>query len=218
MPTVDRAKPPKNAVSIDVPDEGVDADADYSSDLDDTGPTPERLATAVNLALEQIRIEDEIANLNRDLEQRQRELRGIAEVDLPAALSLTGLRQLPLANGMTVSVDEKIVAGITKADQAEAYAWLRGTGHGDLIKRTVAVVFGKGQDAIADHLLDLLMADLALKKQKIDDKEAVHPQTLGAFVREQVALGTELPPSIGVTTLRRAVVARPKAPVLADAI
>jgi hypothetical protein len=193
-----------------IPDGLTVADDDYADDLEDAGPTPERLAAAIQLAIRQIALEDEIAALSQQLDQKNQALRLLAEQELPAALSLTGLRELPLADGKTVAVTEKIVAAITKADQPAAYDWLRTSGNGDLIKREIIAAFGKGQGALADLLLDLIRENAAFKKQKVEDRESVHWQTLGAFVREQLALGTELPPSIGVTTLTRAVITRPK--------
>jgi predicted NACHT family NTPase len=66
---------------------------------------------------------------------------------------------------------------------------LRDNNHGDLIKNTISVDFGRGEDNDAADLKQGLN-DMG---RSYTDKTGVHPQTLRAFVREQVESGQTLP-------------------------
>jgi hypothetical protein len=202
-------------------DEEVDFDADpdlageldYGEDMDLTegAPTEERLAAVVALARQQVEVEDEVARLTAALEDATKRLRVVAETELPAALEQAGLASFALATGERIGIEEKVVASITKENAGAAHAWLRDEGHGDLIKVTVTAAFGRGMEPLATRLLELVRQQPWAKKVKLDEKEGVHYQTLGAFVREQLKLGTELPEAITVLQLRKAVVTRPAA-------
>ena len=86
--------------------------------------------------------------------------------------------------------------------------WLEENEFGDIIKHDVKVSFLKGEDEKAARFTAWVQANLP--KQKVDDKKFVHPQTLGAFVREQMQQGVDLPEEFGVVVLTKAVIKRPK--------
>ena len=67
--------------------------------------------------------------------------------------------------------------------------WLRDNGHEDLIKNTISVNFGRGEDESASKLREALNNE----GSSYTDKTGVHSQTLKAFVREQVESGQNLP-------------------------
>lgn len=73
--------------------------------------------------------------------------------------------------------------------QEAAFAALEKAGQGDLIKHTLTIKFGKGEEKWAAKF----MRDLAQRKKplRVERKDAVAPQTLGAFVREQAAAAKE---------------------------
>ena len=184
---------------------------DYAEDLEETAPTEGRLAAVVELARQQVALEDELAEAEATLADVTARLRAVRESALPEAMSLAGMKTFALTSGEKVAIEEKTTANIAKADAPEAFAWLRESGHGDLVKRAIAVAFGRGDDALADELLELIRGSNSLRPLKITDDERVHPQTLGAFVREQLALGAELSPAISVLTFKRAVITRNRA-------
>jgi hypothetical protein len=82
-----------------------------------------------------------------------------------------------------------ISANISKDRSAGAHEWLRDNGFGDLIKNTVSVNFGKGEDDKAGELIK----GLEDSGYNVDQKEAVHPSTLKAFCKEQIEKGSEIP-------------------------
>lgn len=155
-----------------------------SFDIDNTD-----LSTLSNLAKRQLQIEQEIEELEAKLKTKKEEHRQVSQIDLPEALSECGMSSFKLDNGASVTVKPFYNCSIPKEHYSEAMAWLRDHGHGDLIKNTVSVDFGRGEDDKAAQF----KAELINNGTSYKDKTGVHPQTLRAFVREQVESGQSLP-------------------------
>jgi hypothetical protein len=153
-------------------------------------------------------MEDHVATLQQELDAAIASLRAVQERDLPEAMSLAGLDSYTLKGGRKVAVKTTIIASPTKDQQPQMLAWLDENEHGDLIKHEVKVSFGKGEDTRAERFMDWVSEHLP--KQKTDTKRFVHPQTLSAFVREQMAKHVDLPDEFGVLILKKSVVNRPK--------
>lgn len=151
--------------------------------------------------------DDEIIKAEARVTELKERRRHLAEVVLPEAMDKVDIEALPLRDGAKLEVQEIITAGISKERKAAAFSWLRAEGYGSLIKRKVSVEFGRGGDNEARALVD----DLRKRGLRPEDKEDVHYQTLGAFVREQLAKGANLPMELlGVNRVRRARVVRPE--------
>ncbi len=87
-----------------------------------------------------------------------------------------------LLAGRTVTVKKKYYANISEERRARAFAWLRSTGNGDIIKNELSLAFAAGQDAEAKAVRDWLEKEAF----SYDEKEAVNANTLKAFVKEQM--------------------------------
>ncbi len=108
---------------------------------------------------------------------------------LPEQLEAMGLAEFTTADGVKVSIREDIRASIKVENRLEALAWLEANDAGSLIKNDVAVTFGKGHDdAAAEFIEELKERGTAFKS-----KRHVHPQTLGAYVRECLSEGEPIP-------------------------
>lgn len=142
-----------------------------------------------DLANRQVMLEQKVKELDDLLKQTKELHKQVSQVDIPEALAELGLSEFKLKDGTKLTVQQFYSASIPKDRVDEALAWLRVNDHGDLIKNTVAVDFGRGEDEVAKDLKD----SLALKGLSYTDKTGVHPQTLRAFVREQVESGQNLP-------------------------
>lgn len=129
------------------------------------GPTDGELEEIVQLAEEQVKLEEEIEKASAELKSLQAAWREVAQDKLPILLREAGVNSLELKDGSKIKIDHKIFASITKDRQEQAFEWLRENGFGDLIKEKV----------IQEH---------------------VHPQTLKAFCREQLAKGTAIPTNL----------------------
>lgn len=181
-------------------------------DLDlDEAPAPDdgALKRVADLAGKQLQLTEALAAVEAEAKRLNGELRLVAEVELPQAMTDVGLTEFKLADGSRVGIDVKTSASIPKAREAEAFAWLEEHGYANIIKHQVTVSFARDEDPLAKNLLAFVKAELP--EQPVVDKRAVAPQTLGLFVRERLAEGDDLPQDLlGVFTLRRAVIVKPK--------
>lgn len=182
-------------------------------------PTDDLLKNVAALAKRQLEVEAEIADLTALLAQKNLDLKAIREGSLPLAMTEVGMTEFKLTGGYEVVVKDGVFGSITKENTEAAHKWLEDHGHGDLIKHTITITFGKGEEAWAAKF----MRDMAQRKKPLchELKRAVNHNTLGAFVREQARLAKEenLPIDakldrqlLSVFELRYAEVNPPKAP------
>lgn len=141
------------------------------------------------LVRQQLVLEQRVEDLTAELKKAQQDLAHVSGEALPAALAEHGLTELKMADGSKVTISTVISANISKERSEAAHEWLRDNGFGDLIKNTVAVNFGKGED---DKAVELVK-ELENEGFAVDQKEAVHPSTLKAFCKEQIEKGREIP-------------------------
>lgn len=156
-------------------------------DVVEAAPAPDDkdLAQVKDLAHRYLALEQECTQIEEQLKRKQLELRQIRESDLPLAMTTIGMTAFSLVGGGLVRVKEAIHAGISQANQPQAFSWLEKNGHGAIIKHEIKILFGKGEDAWAKKFL----RDCAARKKllRTERKDAVHPGTLTAFVKEQIA-------------------------------
>jgi hypothetical protein len=137
-------------------------------------------------------LDPSIGELEAALKAKKEELTKIKEVSLPNALEKFGISELRLVDGSLVSVKEEVYAGITEDNKEPAFKWLRATGNDGIIKNDVNCAFGKGQDAEAKQLIDMLI----VQGYSFTNKFSVHPSTLKAFVRKQLEAGSPIPTDV----------------------
>lgn len=152
-------------------------------------PDDAGLAMVSDLAERQMRLEDEIEELGRELKAKNDELRRVQTDALPAAMAELNLSEIRMGNGSKVEIKSFIQASIPASRREEAFSWLRDHGHGALVKHEVKVVFGKEEDEIAQVAIDTLRE----RGFYPEDKESVHASTLKAWIREQIEAGAEIP-------------------------
>lgn len=150
-----------------------------------------------------------VAALETELTEAKAAHRRTETEDLPDLMQELGLDAVRLADGTAVELKEEVSAGITEARRSEAHAWLRERGFGGLIKTAVVVEYGAGAEGEALSLGERLEREL---DRDVMVSEKVAPQTLKAFVREQLAAGRPLPFELfGVHAFSFAKVRPPKA-------
>ena len=147
------------------------------------------LKEMANLCAEQAALEDEMKQLEEQLKAKAKAARKLSQEIIPAKMSELGLESLTLKDGSSVKVKQLVQASIPVKYREEAFQWLRDNGHGDLIKNQVSATFGKGEDDSASNFIDKIEELGYQPNQKV----WVEPMTLKAFVREQIAEGSELP-------------------------
>lgn len=162
---------------------------DYSAFKAPEQESTDLLTQISRTAREQRDAEVAVAKAEKALEDAQAALKIIAEVRLPGLLEAAGQTELTTADGITVKLDEAIRANIPKDRAPEAFAWLRIHKHDGIIKHRFEVDFNKDSAAKAAAF------GKTLDKHgfEYNEKRAVHPSTLSAFVREQLEKGVALP-------------------------
>jgi|TARA_R110000824_G_scaffold85927_1_gene213097 hypothetical protein len=147
------------------------------------------LATVAELARKIRDHEETIEALEEVLKTSKKALRTLTDEDLPAMLAELGINSFSLEDGSTVEVKQTYGASILVDKRPEAYEWLRAHGYDDIIKNTVACQFGRGEDDRAAAFAAFAQTQGYLPEQKT----AVHPQTLRAFVKERCEEGDAFP-------------------------
>jgi len=137
-----------------------------------------------------------LSDLQLQIEQREEEIsklksqaRDLEERTIPDMMQEAGVSLLKLKDGSTVEVKPFYAAKIPESRIEEAFSWLRGNGHEDLIKNTITTQFSRGQDNQVSELISVC--------EKFgfnyNQKQKVEPMTLKAFVKDQVEQGKEIP-------------------------
>ena len=149
--------------------------------------------------------ETEIDDLESLLKEKKEDLRRQSEEDLPSMMAELGINSFELDDGSRVTVKDLYGGHISLANKDAAYLWLRDNGFDDIIKNTLSIVFGRGEDQKADHFMKILEGYGLLPEQKT----GVHPSTLKGWVRERMESGDSFPMDLfGAFVGQRAVIKR----------
>lgn len=152
-------------------------------------PAPEALTAVAALAERQLDLQRHIDRLNENLADSMQALRAIQEEELPTLLQQCGLSEFKLVNGTKVTIKKFYSGSIGDDNREKAFDWLKKNGHDDLIKNDFTVGFGKNEEADAETFEQRLVE----LNVPFRHKKHVHPQTLNAFIREQVETGAQFP-------------------------
>lgn len=151
--------------------------------------------------------EDYIALLEEQLSKAKEKARVLRVHTIPELMADLGMRTLPMEGGYTIEVKPFVNISIPKPVQSKAYVWLEEQGFGDLVKNTVTVNLGMGENELAKQAVDALVALKLVPEQA----QRVHPSTLKAWAREQMTKGLNLPHELFTAHLGdEAKVSRPK--------
>lgn len=146
----------------------------------------ERILALANLLVEQ---SERVKALDAELAAAKRNLLRTEREDLPQLMAEIGIQEIKLSTGQKVAIKEDVDARITDDHRPAALRWLLDNGFGGLIKTQVTVPFDRGDHDAA------VECGMRLKDEysNVTLKEDVHPMTLKAFVKEQMAAGTAVP-------------------------
>ena len=149
----------------------------------------EDLSSVGALAKRAKELEKEVEELSTVLKERQDQHRKLLEETIPSMLAELGMKSFKMADGSLIDVKPFYSASIREENRAKAYEWLRDNGFDDIIKNTVSVRFGRGEDGLCDTLLNQLRE----QNYPVEQAQKIEPMTLKAWVREQVERGSEFP-------------------------
>lgn len=159
-------------------------------DEEQKAPSDGEIATISRMISTLRQMKDRVARMEIELKAQKEAYVKLSQQDLPEAMRIAGMAEFTTTDGNKVSIKDDIYAAISEANKAKAFAWLTEHNFGDLIKTSVDVNFGRGEH---DKVSDLLKNLQEHGYQNYGLKEGVHPQTLKAFLREQIANGMDVP-------------------------
>jgi len=180
---------------------------DFESDAQAITVQDNSLAAISELGRQAILIEKDIEDLEATLAEKKEALRNLTDERIPDALKEIGMKSFEMDDGSEIEVKPFYSASIPADRRGEAYEWLRAHGFDDIIKNTVSVQFGRGEDDAAGDLINVIRKQGLLPEQA----EKIESQTLKAWVREMVEQGTEFPTELfGAYTGLKAKIKRAK--------
>ena len=136
-----------------------------------------------------IETQKEVANMEEQIKKLKETERNLSAQSIPNLMQQAGISEIKLDDGTAISIKTYYAASISKANEDEAFNWLRDNGYGDLIKNNVLLQFGKAQDKDANNLVN----ELKSKGHNVSQKMKVEPMTLKAFVRNEIEQGKSVP-------------------------
>lgn len=142
------------------------------------------LQRAVQLAELLLELRDNVARCEAQLETAKADLRRVEQEDLPDLMAELGLETFRLKTGEQIDVRQEIDCNISADRRNMAHEWLVQRGFGGIIKTEVVVRFGRDEYAAAVACASNVGGEIV---------EKVHPSTLKAFIKEQMAAGTQIP-------------------------
>jgi len=144
------------------------------------------IATNCNKLLE---TQKEINTLEEKIKTLKETERNLSDNIIPNLMRESGLDMLRLTDGSKVEVKPFYNANITEAFRERAHNWLRENNADDIIKNTITLQFGKGEDDKANTVMQEALQKGYVAKQKT----AVHPMTLRGFVKDRILEGKPVP-------------------------
>ena len=134
-------------------------------------------------------LEKQIGDAEDVLKGHKEQYRKLTEETIPEALSELGMTSFRMEDGSSIDIKSFYSASISEARRAEAFQWLRDHGFDDIIKNTVSVRFGRGEDELCNRLLGML----GQQGFPAEQSEKIEPSTLKAWVKERVTRGEQFP-------------------------
>lgn len=134
-------------------------------------------------------LEESIEQLENSVKVQKEQLREVVERLLPEAMAEVGMAKFQLTDGSEINIKPFYSAKIDDENRDQAFDWLMDNGHDAIIKQEFNVKVDKGDTEGAETLKQYLSEH----KMAYSGKVGVHPQTLAAFVKEQVESGADFP-------------------------
>lgn len=151
--------------------------------------TDDELKLISKLALAQMDSEFRVNYLEDELSVAKEQLKNIQERLLPEAMAAVGMTEFKMNSGVKISIKNDVYASIRKDYLSQAVKWLDENGLGGIVKDQVSVDFGRGELRSVEFLMNFCKQYHLVANEKLN----VHPSTLKATIKEQLAKGVEFP-------------------------
>ena len=173
--------------------------------LDDVASSSNELGAVSELAERQLQLEDDIVALEDQLKQAKQDLKRVTEQDLPELMQSLNIKEFKLNDGTRITVNDIVSGSIPsqgaidkakgdkrddlKLRQERCFEYLRGAHASSMIKNVVEVQFQSGEDEKCAEFKEALGETDHL----YSSKAGVHPSSLNAWLKEQIAEGKNVP-------------------------
>jgi CRISPR/Cas system CMR-associated protein Cmr1 (group 7 of RAMP superfamily) len=166
---------------VDFLDE-VKADADLG-----VIPTEQKLSRLADLAFKQRELENRIEELQAEMKVLNEELGAVSQKDIPELMQEIGIKEFKLTNGLKVSVRPHFSGKVLGEG---LFDWMEANGFADIVKTELVIKSRRTDEDILQPVYELL-TQIGID---FTDKDSIHYQTLGAWIKEQKTEGGKMPP------------------------
>ena len=135
--------------------------------------------------------EKELEELEDQVKKKKEDIDYLSSEVIPSILAEQGITSIKLSDGSTIEVRKVFSCTIPKdPNKREAcYEWLRQNNLGDIVKNSVSVDFGKGEDNNAKDFFGVAVS----QGYEPSQSTKVESSTLRALYRERVEAGLDMP-------------------------
>jgi ABC-type Fe3+-citrate transport system substrate-binding protein len=168
---------------------------DYGDDVFLDGEGKDALMEKLTkFANKHVDLEEKIDAAEKTVANLKGQLKEVSESTIPGLMQELRLDEIKTSDGFKVLIIKKMRASIPAKDmvkKSKALQWLIDNGFENLIKRSIDIEFSRNESDEAKAVLKELEA--GHPTLNLVSKEGVHPNTLSAFVNEQMELGKQIP-------------------------
>ena len=168
--------------------------------MTDQLPSNSEMSSLTSLGQDLVTAEENVFQAEHQLKLAKAKRDHIQNTLIPELMNELGVEELKLTGGRKVAVKPIFSVTPLAENRPLVYAELEKQGAGSLIKTTVSVPFGRGDEQKVKDLLQLLQ-DNGLAGQLA---KKVEPQTLKKHVKERLAEGKPVPACFNVKKFERA--------------
>lgn len=141
----------------------------------------QQIQALVALHAEQTKL---LADLTEQQTAAKEVIQRIERDDIPSILKELGMSSVKMSDGTTVGYTQECDASVSAERETAAYAWLERNKLDGIIKSSVAFEFGSGE---YNAMLEFAAKVAGESQRRPEIVRKIHPQTLKAFVKEQIA-------------------------------
>lgn len=164
----------------------------YGEFREDTGPGSNINAVLNQLADELLEAQAEVERIEQELTTAKNIVKDITEKRIPAVTD--GLEgKFNLGNDRILEIKEDIRASVAGEKLNPAVDWLTEHKYDAIVKRTLVFEFGKNDNKKVEKFKEVMASIIKDLGLVMKEKNAIHPQTLLAWVKERLKEGDEIP-------------------------
>ena len=148
-----------------------------------------KMQQMIKLARALVYVDEDIVKQEEKVKELKRKAMRLREETIPSFMQELGVTTFTLTTGQVIKVTQKVYASIPVENRPKAYIWLEEHGLSGIIKSKVSVEFGRNELEKAGELAGRLNSE----GLECDFTEKVHPTTLQATLKQEIANGTAIP-------------------------